>query len=94
MPSDSSHTTFSHFTEVQLKFCYPLLAYIYFMLVISWLSLFYPADLISLLGSFSLFYPVVSLLLSEQKKFKGGICCGGHLAVTYGGELLYLWIFM
>ena len=27
------------------------------------------------------------------RKFKGGICCGGHLSVTYGGELLYLWIF-
>ena len=27
------------------------------------------------------------------RKFKGGICCGGHLAVTYGGELLYLQIF-
>ena len=23
------------------------------------------------------------------RKFKGGICCGDHLAVTYGGELLY-----
>ena len=21
------------------------------------------------------------------RKFKGGICCGSHLAVTYGGEL-------
>ena len=29
----------------------------------------------------------------ESRKFKGGICCCGHLAVTYGGELLYLWIF-
>ena len=27
------------------------------------------------------------------RKFKGGICCGGHLAITYGGELLYLQIF-
>ena len=26
----------------------------------------------------------------EPRKFKGGICCGGHLAITYGGELLYL----
>ena len=23
----------------------------------------------------------------------GGICCGGHLAVMYGGELMYLRIF-
>ena len=29
-----------------------------------------------------------------SRKFKGGICCGGHLAVTYGGELLYLPIFL
>ena len=28
-----------------------------------------------------------------SRKFKRGICCGGHLAVTYGGELLYLRIF-
>ena len=27
------------------------------------------------------------------RKFKGGICCGGHLAVTYGDELFYLRIF-
>ena len=27
------------------------------------------------------------------RKFKGGLCCGGHFAVTYGGELLYLRIF-
>ena len=27
------------------------------------------------------------------RKFKGGICCGSHLAVTYGGELSYLRIF-
>ena len=24
----------------------------------------------------------------SPKKFKGGICCGGHIAVTYGGELI------
>ena len=29
----------------------------------------------------------------ETRKIKGGICCGGHLAVTYGGKLLYLRIF-
>ena len=29
----------------------------------------------------------------EPRKFKGGICCGGHLVVTYGAELLYLRIF-
>ena len=29
----------------------------------------------------------------SPKKFKGGIWCGGHLAVSYGGELLYLRIF-
>ena len=29
----------------------------------------------------------------DPRKFKGGICCGGHLAVTYWGELLYLQIF-
>ena len=29
----------------------------------------------------------------ETRKFKGRICCGGHLAVTYGSELLYLRIF-
>ena len=28
------------------------------------------------------------------RKLKGGICCGGHLAVTYGGELLYLQMFL
>ena len=28
-----------------------------------------------------------------SRKFKVGICCGGHLAITYGGELLYLQIF-
>ena len=27
------------------------------------------------------------------RKFKGGICCGSHLAGTYGGELLCLQIF-
>ena len=26
----------------------------------------------------------------HPRKFKGGIRCGGHLAITYGGELLYL----
>ena len=26
----------------------------------------------------------------RPRKFEGGVCCGGHLAVTYGGELLYL----
>ena len=29
-------------------------------------------------------------LVAGSRKFEGGICCGGHLAVTYGGELLYL----
>ena len=29
----------------------------------------------------------------KSRKFKGGIFCDGHLAVTYGGELLYLRIF-
>ena len=29
----------------------------------------------------------------KARKFKRGICCGGHLGVTYGTELLYLWIF-
>ena len=27
------------------------------------------------------------------RKFKGGICCGSHLAITYGCELLYRRIF-
>ena len=26
----------------------------------------------------------------KVRKFKVGICCGNHLAVTYGAELLYL----
>ena len=26
-------------------------------------------------------------------KFKWEICCGGHISVTYGGELLYLQMF-
>ena len=26
-------------------------------------------------------------------KFKGEICCGGHLAIAYGGKLLYRRIF-
>ena len=34
---------------------------------------------------------VVPLL--APRKFKGGICCGSHLAVTYGANLLYLQIF-
>ena len=33
------------------------------------------------------------LRLGRARKFKGGICCGSHLAVTYGGRLLYLRIF-
>ena len=28
--------------------------------------------------------------VKNSRKFKGGICCGSHLAITYGGELLYL----
>ena len=32
-------------------------------------------------------------MLRFARKFKGEICCGGHLAVTYGGELLYRQIF-
>ena len=35
----------------------------------------------------------LSMFLHYPRKFKGGICCGGHLAVTYGGELLYIRIF-
>ena len=31
--------------------------------------------------------------MNKSRKFKGRICCGGHLDVTYGGELLYLRIF-
>ena len=31
--------------------------------------------------------------LLVPRKFKGGICCGGHLGVTYGGALLYREIF-
>ena len=27
------------------------------------------------------------ITLVVPRKFKGGICCGSHLAVTYGGEL-------
>ena len=30
----------------------------------------------------------------RDKEFKGGICCGGHLAIMYGGDLLYLWNFL
>ena len=32
----------------------------------------------------------------HSRKFTGGgggICCGDHLSITYGGDLLYLWIF-
>ena len=36
---------------------------------------------------------VLKNVILRSKKSKGEICCGGHLAVTYGGELLYLWIF-
>ena len=36
---------------------------------------------------------VVYLTRFMSRKFKGEICCGGHLTVTYGGELLYLRIF-
>ena len=28
-----------------------------------------------------------------QRKFRVGICCGGYLAIRYGGEVLYLRIF-
>ena len=47
---------------------------------------------------FSVLWECITYMLSgifvyKSRKFKGGICCGGHLAVTYGGELLYLWIF-
>ena len=47
--------------------------------------------------------PVIMCLMSRKfsikhafksRKFKGGICCGSHLAITYGGQLLYLWIFL
>ena len=31
---------------------------------------------------------------THPKKFKEGVCCGTHLAVTYGGKLLYLQIFL
>ena len=27
------------------------------------------------------------------KEISRGICCGSHLAIMYGGEFLYLWIF-
>ena len=30
---------------------------------------------------------------ADSKEIQGGICCSSHLAVTYGGELLYLRIF-
>ena len=36
----------------------------------------------------------IKIYLFTPRKFKEGICCGGHLAVTYGGELLYLRIFL
>ena len=29
----------------------------------------------------------------QPRKFTGEICCGSHLPVMYGGELLCLWIF-
>ena len=32
--------------------------------------------------------------MHEPRKFRGGICCGGHFAVTYAGELLYLRIIL
>ena len=32
--------------------------------------------------------------LPKPIKFKGEICCGGHLAIMYGGELFYLRIFV
>ena len=35
-----------------------------------------------------------SIRVFHTRKFKEGICCGGHLAVTSGGELLYLQIFL
>ena len=47
------------------------------------LLLLYPCDLLFL-------QPVGT---KWPRKFKGRICCGGHLAVTYGGELLYHRIF-
>ena len=35
------------------------------------------------------------LFCHDQGNLKGGIiCCGGHLAVMYGGELLHLRIFL
>ena len=34
-----------------------------------------------------------SIKARVPRKFKGGICCGSHLAVTYIGELLHLWSF-
>ena len=38
--------------------------------------------------------PIGFLVLCEvSKEIFRGICCGGHLAITYGGELLYLQIF-
>ena len=33
-------------------------------------------------------------LLVNTRKFKGGISRGSHLAITYGGDLLYLWMFL
>ena len=35
-----------------------------------------------------------SCFLFFPRKFKGGICCSGHLAITYEGEFLYLRIFL
>ena len=34
------------------------------------------------------------IIMVKARKYKGGICCRGHLAVTYGGELLYLQILL
>ena len=32
---------------------------------------------------------MVRWYMCSPRKLKGGICCGGHLAITYGEELLY-----
>ena len=31
---------------------------------------------------------------ARSRKVNGGICCGTHLRVTYGAELLYILIFL
>ena len=36
----------------------------------------------------------MAAILGMPKEILRGICCGGHLAVEYGGELLYLRIFL